>query len=39
VALNGQNGKSITQQVKAKTACRAKKRKRHKLRHRAHRRG
>ncbi len=39
VSSNGQNGKSITQQVKAKTACKAKKHKRHKLRHRAHGRG
>ena len=33
VQLNGQNGKSISQQVKTKTACKAKKQKRAK-RHR-----
>jgi len=34
VALNGQNGKSLTQQVRTKTACKAKRHKRHRLRHR-----
>jgi len=36
VQLNGQNGKSITEQVKAKTACKTRKAKRHK-RHKRHR--
>ena len=34
VQLNGQNGKSVTQQVKTKAACKAKHHKRHKLRRR-----
>ena len=34
VQLNGQNEKSVSQQVKTKTACKAKKHKRHKLRRR-----
>ncbi|MGA8746019.1 MAG: hypothetical protein WB507_09155 [Solirubrobacterales bacterium] len=39
VQLNGQNGKSLTQNVKTKTACKAKKHKRHKLRHAKSHRG
>ncbi|MGA8744629.1 MAG: hypothetical protein WB507_02045 [Solirubrobacterales bacterium] len=33
VQMSGQNGKSVTEQVKTKTACKAKKSKRHRLRH------
>ncbi len=39
VQLNGQNGKSVTQQVKTKAACKAKKHKRHKRHKRHHGRG
>ena len=37
VQLNGQNGKTLTQQVKAKTACKAKKKPHRAKRHRARR--
>jgi len=39
VEIDGQNGKALSEQVKAKTACRAKRHKRHRLRHAKSHRG